>query len=207
MSLEQAGLGAKARNAAMRVFVARYPDVWAQIHGDEREKLGLPRTLTGHHNKRWGKAKGCNICGGPKDRQVRGARNCSKCAAEKEARDRARWEQRNATAPMKPCRRCGGEKRRGIPSQLCDNCRPLAAQERREKAAKRKREAPKVPRAEGRQRAVQKAERSAPKKRVRVTKARPSVPREVKAAWNAGDPNSIIRRKYPTLKALEKAYC
>ena len=189
---EMSGLGSKARNAAVRELVRLHQAEFDRIHGDERERIGLPRELTGHHNSEWGGRKPCKGCGGPKDRNVHGARYCTTChearAERRREQVRANAVRQRAVKPLKPCRRCGGEKERGRPGSFfcvkCVNEMGVTQQTKKERVARIEKRPAKL----------------------RVVKSKPRVPKEVLAAWNAGDDNSIIRRKYPTKAALEKAY-
>lgn len=104
----------------------------------------------------------------------------------------------------KPCAMCGAPKDRGKSgAKYCSACVPIAAERKR----LAKLEYNRRPEVKARNSAWARENRPVRPRKIRPPKPKPVVaPSDVRSAWRAAKPNSIIRRKYPTVEALNRAY-
>lgn len=186
MSRELSNLATKARFAAERRLRDIHEEEFKSIHAEERVALGLPPEPFAPNASPSHAPAPCRLCGGPKVKDGSSSPYCAKCrpqaALNALEKNRVRAADKRKETPGKTCRRCGGPKAPGFPGLYCDTCKEATKLERVSKTTKAI--------------AAKPAKQPVP--------ARQKVPAVVRSAWARAHPNSAIRRKYPTRKALEK---
>lgn len=146
--------------------------------------------------------KPCANCGGPKP-AGRGVKLCQECKTLLYYSSNTKRHRKNRPR-VGACAICGGPK---VPSghtaaqgqRYCAPCKELRHSTKKERdQEKRVERGPRQARANKTPKAI-----PAPPIKVVLTPSREKrLPVEIRDAWKKADDNSIIRRKFPTLKAL-----